>query len=95
MENGLYFMCVRGLRNIQMADIVSAELKRPRSGAKKSSVREKRMRDTEGRLIRVLSLDANSATFIDDLTTVFQKNVAKARRENKQLLGSASGTRMK
>jgi hypothetical protein len=41
----------------------------------------------------VLSLDANSATFIDDLATVFRKNVAKARRENRQLFGSADGLR--
>jgi hypothetical protein len=64
-------------------------------GAKKKagSVREKRMRNSEGKFVRVLSLDANSATFIDDLTTVFQRNVARARRENRQLLGSADGLR--
>lgn len=64
-------------------------------GAKKKagSVREKRMRNSEGKLVRVLSLDANSATFIDDLTTIFQRNVARARRENRQLLGSADGSR--
>jgi hypothetical protein len=65
-------------------------------GAKKTgSVREKRMRNSDGELVRVLSLDANSATFIDDLTTVFQKNVAKARRENRLLLGSPDGLRAK
>jgi hypothetical protein len=63
-------------------------------GAKKTgSVRAKRMRNAEGKFVRVLSLDANSATFIDDLTTIFQRNVAKARRENRQLLGSADGLR--
>ena len=65
-------------------------------GAKKmGSVREKRMRNSNGEFVRVLSLDANSATFIDDLTTVFQRNVAKARRENRLLLGSADGLRAK
>jgi hypothetical protein len=66
----------------------------PKGAAKKAgSVRAKRMRNSDGKLVRVLSLDANSATFIDDLTTVFQRNVAKARRENRQLLGSADGVR--
>jgi len=36
-------------------------------------------------------LDLNSATFDDDLTYVFEKNVAKARARNKKLLGSADG----
>ena len=76
-----------------MVDVVVANLKRTkaRSGKKSSSVREKRMRSGEGKLVRVLSLDANSATFIEDLTTVFERNVAKARRENRHLFGSASG----
>jgi hypothetical protein len=62
-----------------------------RSARNQGSVREKLMRNSDGELVRVLSLDANSPTFIEDLTTVFQKNVAKARRENRQLLGSADG----
>jgi hypothetical protein len=80
-----------------MVDVVVANLKRTKakSGKKSSSVREKRMRSGEGKLVRVLSLDANSATFIEDLTTVFERNVAKARRENKHLFGSASGPRTK
>jgi hypothetical protein len=62
-----------------------------RSGKELGSVREKRVRDSEGKSVRILSLDANSATFIDDLTIVFRKNVARARRENRRLLGSADG----
>ena len=76
-----------------MSDIVIADLKRPRSRDGKGSVREKRMRTSEGKTVRVLALDANSATFIDDLTTVFEKNVKKARLENKRLFGSPDGTR--
>jgi hypothetical protein len=64
---------------------------RARGTKTSSSVREKRMRNSQGELVRVLSLDANSTTFIDDLTTVFQRNVARARRENLRLLGSADG----
>ncbi len=80
-----------------MADVIVADLKRSkaRSARKVGSVREKRMRSADGKIVRVLSLDANSTTFIDDLTTVFEKNVAKARRENLQLFGSAEGPRAK
>jgi hypothetical protein len=80
-----------------MVDVVVANLKRSKSkGPKKAgSVRIKRMRTADGKSVRVLSLDANSATFIDDLTTVFEKNVAKARRVNRQLFGSADGLRSK
>lgn len=79
-----------------MADIAIADLKRSRHrGAKTGSVREKRMRNAEGKIVRVLSLDANSATFIDDLTTVFEKNVRKARLENVRLFGSADGSKSK
>ena len=80
-----------------MTDVVVANLQRLKSRTvkKAGSVREKRMRNADGKYVRVLSLDANSATFIDDLTTVFEKNVAKARRENKQLFGSADGLRTK
>jgi hypothetical protein len=60
---------------------------------KAGSVHAKRVRKADGKFVRVLSLDANSATFIDDLTTVFRRNVARARRENRQLLGSADGLR--
>ena len=58
-----------------------------------SSVRTKRLRTSDGRTVPVLTLDANSATFIDDLSTVFKRNVAKARRENRQLFGSPDGLR--
>ncbi len=80
-----------------MADIAIAETKRSkaRTGKKSGSVREKRMRTSEGKSVRVLSLDANSATFIDDLTTVFERNVRKARLENVKLFGSADGLKLK
>lgn len=76
-----------------MTDVVIRDLKKPRSraGKKAGSVREKRVRNSEGKLVRVLSLDANSITFIDDLLTVFEKNVAKARLENVKLFGSPDG----
>jgi hypothetical protein len=79
-----------------MVDVVIAELKKPKMRrGQNGSVREKLLRNSDGRTVRVLSLDANSATFADDLMIVFERNVAKARRENKRLFGSASGFRAK
>jgi hypothetical protein len=78
-----------------MADIIIADLAKTKARRQKGSVREKTLRDSEGRTVRVLSLDANSETFSDDLTLVFRRNVAKARRENKKLFGAASGFRPK
>ena len=78
-----------------MTDVVITDLKRakvPRT-EKSGSVRTKRVRNSAGKLVRVLSLDANSASFIDDLTTVFEKNVAKAQLENVKLFGSPDGIR--
>jgi hypothetical protein len=73
-------------------NIKIAELKRAKS-SRGTSVSVKRIRGSDGKRKRVLSLDAYSPTFIDDLTTVFEMNVAKARRNNKRLLGSADGRR--
>jgi hypothetical protein len=75
-----------------MVDAVIEDLSRPKtSRERKGTVRERRLRDASGRNVKVLSLDANSATFADDLTLLFERNVAKARRENKRLFGSADG----
>jgi hypothetical protein len=75
-----------------MVDLVIEHLKKARTrGRKRPAVREKHLRDSGGRSVRVLALDANSATFSDDLTAVFERNVARARRENKKLLGHPGG----
>jgi hypothetical protein len=74
-----------------MTRVVIAELSKRKNGKPAGSVREKRLRNTDGKLVRVLSIDANSKTFDSDLELLFKRNVARARRENKKLLGSASG----
>lgn len=51
------------------------------------SVSEKQVRDTAGRVKTLRVLDIGSQTFGDDLLYVFGKNVAKARRDNKRILG--------
>jgi hypothetical protein len=53
------------------------------------TVREVRPLRPGGRRGRVLTLDANSATFTSDLTLMFEKNVARARREHKRKADSA------
>lgn len=51
-------------------------------------INTKRVVGADGRFMKVPSIDANSASFSSDLTLVFQKNVAKRRRENKRKFGS-------
>jgi len=53
------------------------------------TVSEERLFSPDGHRRRVLTLDANSATFASDLTLMFEKNVARARREHKKKSGSA------
>jgi hypothetical protein len=54
-----------------------------------STVREERPFRPDGHRGRILTLDSNSATFTSDLTLVFEKNVARARREHKRKADSA------
>ncbi len=72
-----------------MAEVTIQDLQKPK--ARKGAVREKTVLRSDGRRERVFSIDANSATFADDLTILFARNVARARRENKRLFGSPSG----
>ena len=83
-------------RSGQMSRVVVADLGNttaPRKAAR--SIQKKRVRGSDGKIRHVMLLDLNSATFDDDLTYVFERNVAKARRENKKLLGSADGIKSK
>ncbi|MEO6780403.1 MAG: hypothetical protein ABI407_04955, partial [Bradyrhizobium sp.] len=54
----------------------------------RSSVVSKSVHKPNGERVRILSIDANSPTFGNDLSTVFERNVAKARRANKKKFGS-------
>jgi hypothetical protein len=58
---------------------------------KKTAVRKRRNRGSDGRVRQIMILDLTSVTFDDDLTYIFERNVAKARQENRKLLGSADG----
>jgi len=74
-----------------MTKVVIARSKSKPAKRKETSVTEKRVRDADGRARTLLIIDANSPTFGRDLEYVFGRNVAKARRENKRLTGSADG----
>jgi hypothetical protein len=71
---------------VVVADIANTTVPR-----KPTSIRKKKVHGSDGRVRNIMLLDLNSATFGDDLTYAFEKNVAKARRENKKLFGSADG----
>jgi hypothetical protein len=55
------------------------------------NVEIRRVRNPEGRFIEKFVIDSNSPTLDADLTFVFQRNVARERRENKRLFGSPDG----
>lgn len=71
-----------------MAKVVIASLNRkPRTGRQALKVAVKRVRDPQGQLKTVRTLDADSQSFGEELLFVFGKNVAKARRDNKKVTG--------
>jgi hypothetical protein len=78
-----------------MPKVVVVDIGKTTVPRKTTSVRKKKVHGTDGKVREVMLLDLNSATFDDDLTYVFERNVAKARRENKKLLGSADGIERK
>jgi hypothetical protein len=59
-------------------------LKKMRAKDIQGTVSEERLFRPDGHLRRVLTLDANSPTFASDLTLIFEKNVARVRRERKK-----------
>jgi hypothetical protein len=72
-----------------MAKVVVRSLKIKPNTSGKTSVTEKRVRDRAGQLKTLRTLDVGSRTFGADLQYVFGKNVAKARRDNKRVIGVA------
>jgi hypothetical protein len=69
---------------IHMTKLVIAKLRH-----KASPVREKRILGPGGVVTTVRKLDAASSRFGDELQSAFAKNVRKARRDNKRIVGSA------
>lgn len=56
--------------------------------ADEASVVSKSVRGANGARFKVWAIDANSPTFGDDLSTVFARNVSKARKENTERFGA-------
>jgi hypothetical protein len=71
-----------------MAKVIFGKLSAKRPTA---PVPTKRVRDGEGNVVVLRTLDANSTTFGTDFRDVFERNVVKARRENRRLTGAADG----
>ena len=64
--------------------------------APKSSKRKPETRlvtSAQGKRVRAMRLDADSASFTDELLESFVRNVSRARRENKALLGRRDGVK--
>ncbi len=51
----------------------------------------KRMRGADGKLINIHVIDLSSQTIDQDLTYAFGRNVARARAENKKVIGTPDG----
>lgn len=68
-----------------MAKVVIASLQP--TGRSGGAVTVKRVRTDTGELKTIRTVDAGRETFGEDLQRVFAKNVAKARRENRELFG--------
>jgi hypothetical protein len=75
--------------------MVSLTVRKLDRKAKGRGVSTRKVRGPDGKLRRQFIIDANSPTFTDDLTYVFQKNVEAIRRENKKLFGHPDGVRKK
>ena len=70
-----------------MAKVVYAKLntdKNPGAG-----VSSKTVRDTDGRISTVHTVNADSSTFGADLSHAFRLNVRKARQDNKKATGAS------
>ena len=79
-----------------MVKVVVASLRPTRPTKSKRTKRSaaapvtlKRVLGPDGRLRKLWALDAESLSFGDDLQYVFSRNVSKARRANKRIVGSS------
>ncbi len=74
-----------------MSDVRKTQLTPDRLTRADVSVQSRRVRTPSGEFRTQLVVDADSPTFGLDLLYVFRRNVAQARRENKRVIGTASG----
>lgn len=57
---------------------------KPLKLSKPAAVKVQRIRRADGKIATIHKLDAESPTFASDLSSVFEKNVAKARRKARE-----------
>jgi hypothetical protein len=67
-----------------MSKVVYASLKDAKR-ARSNSVKTKRLKNADGKMLTISVVDADSPTFSDDISYVFRKNVKRARRANKAI----------
>jgi hypothetical protein len=73
-----------------MAKVVVGNLK-PKGRSDTTAVATRRIRSGQGEVKTLRTIDVDSRTFGSDLRYVFERNVAKARRENKRITGANDG----
>jgi hypothetical protein len=71
-----------------VAKVVIKDLSKGLAAAGRRALPEKRVINAEGKIVKIPTIDSNSPHFSADLLQLFRRNVAKARRENKQRFGS-------
>jgi hypothetical protein len=76
------------MKRAEACRVAKTGAKKMRTKGARGSVSEERLFRPDGHRGRVLTLDANSANFASDLTLMFEKNVARVRREHKKKSGS-------
>ncbi len=74
-----------------MSDVRVTQLTPDRLTRADVNVQSRKVRTVTGEFRTQLVVDADSPTFGLDLLYVFRQNVARARKENKRVIGTASG----
>jgi hypothetical protein len=77
-----------------MSQVEYKSLKTPKT-AGKPSVTSKQFKTSSGEAVTVRTINAESKTFGEDLLYVFERNVEKARRENREIAASENRARSK
>jgi hypothetical protein len=74
-------------RRTDVTKVVVGKLASSGRRGKPDTVTERRVTDAEGKTRTIRTLDIGSPSFSEDLQYVFERNVAKARRDNKRVAG--------
>jgi hypothetical protein len=72
-----------------VAKVVYGPIESAKSRGKVRAVPMTRVRNLDGKLVAIWTVDADSRTFEDDLSYAFRQHVKKVRRENKVVIGGS------